>query len=111
MTPHSQGWDGPLHSNIINPLHVCTYPSLRVEEGFSTLDASPLEEAAPSSNGCYGNNNKTEGFITALLLPLFSGLNLKCDLMGNNENSIAKADISQDRVCGILSTLRQLFCY
>ena len=37
--------------------YIYTYPSLRVEEGFITLDASPLEDPA-SSYGSYGNTGK-----------------------------------------------------
>jgi len=62
-----------------------------VEEGFSTLDAIPLEDPPPSSNGNHRNKHKTEGFITSTGRPkiyvftvsstfaLLSGLKLKCD--------------------------------
>jgi len=44
---------------------VCWIPSLRVEEGFSTLDAIPLEDPPSSLNGNHGNKHKTDGFITS----------------------------------------------
>jgi len=97
---------------------VCWIPSLRVEEGFSTLDAIPLEDPPSSSNGNHGNKHKTEGFITstgrpiiyiysesALLLPFCQDSNLKRDLMENNEKFQCQSryQISpQDHVCGIL---------